>query len=51
MMTLLARTDSDEPGYRGLSMFIAEKPRGTDDDPSRPWVCPGAKSGAGDTAG
>ena len=33
MMTLLARTDSDEPGYRGLSMFIAEKPRGTDDDP------------------
>lgn len=33
MMTLLARTDSDEPGYRGLSMFIAEKPRGTEDDP------------------
>lgn len=33
MMTLLARTDPDEPGYRGLSMFIAEKPRGTDDDP------------------
>ena len=33
MMTLLARTDPDEPGYRGLSMFIAEKPRGTDDEP------------------
>ena len=33
MMTLLARTDPDEAGYRGLSMFIAEKPRGTDDDP------------------
>ena len=33
MMTLLARTDPDEPGYRGLSMFLAEKPRGTDDDP------------------
>ncbi len=33
LMTLLARTDPDEPGYRGLSMFLAEKPRGTDDDP------------------
>ncbi|MDJ0949495.1 MAG: acyl-CoA dehydrogenase family protein [Alphaproteobacteria bacterium] len=33
MMTLLARTDPDEPGYRGLSMFLADKPRGTDDDP------------------
>ena len=33
MMTLLARTDPGEPGYRGLSMFLAEKPRGTDDDP------------------
>ncbi len=33
MMTLLARTDPDEPGYRGLSMFLAEKPRGSDDDP------------------
>ena len=33
MMTLLARTDPDEPGYRGLSMFISEKPRGTDDEP------------------
>ncbi|RMD63380.1 MAG: acyl-CoA dehydrogenase [Alphaproteobacteria bacterium] len=33
IMMLLARTDPDEPGYRGLSMFIAEKPRGTEDDP------------------
>ncbi|MBS0469959.1 MAG: acyl-CoA dehydrogenase family protein [Proteobacteria bacterium] len=29
MMTLLVRTTS-APGYRGLSMFLAEKPRGTD---------------------
>ena len=33
VMTLLARTDANEPGYRGLSMFLAEKPRGTDSDP------------------
>ncbi|MEX2618167.1 MAG: acyl-CoA dehydrogenase family protein [Alphaproteobacteria bacterium] len=33
MMTLLARTDANEPGYKGLSMFIAPKPRGTVDDP------------------
>ena len=33
LMTLLARTDPDEPGYRGLSMFLAEKPRGSDADP------------------
>ncbi|MBN9673961.1 acyl-CoA dehydrogenase family protein [Roseibium aggregatum] len=33
IMTLLARTNPDEKGYKGLSMFIAEKPRGTDDDP------------------
>jgi (2S)-methylsuccinyl-CoA dehydrogenase len=33
VMTLLARTDPSEPGYRGLSMFLAEKPRGTDSDP------------------
>jgi (2S)-methylsuccinyl-CoA dehydrogenase len=33
MMTLLARTDPDEPGYKGLSMFLAEKPRGIDSDP------------------
>jgi (2S)-methylsuccinyl-CoA dehydrogenase len=33
LMTLLARTDPDERGYAGLSMFLAEKPRGADDDP------------------
>ena len=33
LMTLLARTDPNEPGYKGLSMFLAEKPRGTDADP------------------
>jgi len=33
VMTLLARTNPDEPGYKGLSMFLAEKPRGTDADP------------------
>ncbi len=33
LMTLLARTDPNEAGYRGLSMFLAEKPRGTEDNP------------------
>ncbi len=33
LMTLLARTDDSETGYRGLSMFLAVKPRGTDDEP------------------
>jgi (2S)-methylsuccinyl-CoA dehydrogenase len=33
LMTLLVRTDPNEPGYKGLSMLLAEKPRGTDDDP------------------
>ena len=33
MMTLLVRTNPKEAGYRGLSMFLAEKPRGTDADP------------------
>jgi len=33
LMTLLARTDSGERGYRGLSMFLAAKPRGSDGDP------------------
>ena len=33
VMTLLARTDPGETGYRGLSMFLAEKPRGTESDP------------------
>ena len=33
LMTLLARTDPGERGYAGLSMFLAEKPRGGDEDP------------------
>jgi (2S)-methylsuccinyl-CoA dehydrogenase len=33
LMTVLARTDANEKGYRGLSMFLAEKPRGSDADP------------------
>ena len=33
LMTLLVRTNPDEKGYRGLSMLLAEKPRGTDEDP------------------
>jgi (2S)-methylsuccinyl-CoA dehydrogenase len=33
VMTLLARTDPNSTDYRGLSMFLAEKPRGTDADP------------------
>ncbi len=33
LMTLLVRTNPAETGYRGLSMLLAEKPRGSDDDP------------------
>jgi (2S)-methylsuccinyl-CoA dehydrogenase len=33
LMTLLVRTNPDEPGHRGLSILLAEKPRGTDEDP------------------
>ena len=33
LMTLLARTDPNEKGYRGLSMFLARKPRGDDAEP------------------
>ena len=32
-MTLLARTNSDIAGYKGLSMLLVEKPRGTNEDP------------------
>ncbi len=32
LMTLLVRTNQDERGYRGLSMLMAEKPRGTTSD-------------------
>jgi (2S)-methylsuccinyl-CoA dehydrogenase len=33
VMTLLVRTNPAEKGYRGLSMLLAEKPRGTDQEP------------------
>jgi (2S)-methylsuccinyl-CoA dehydrogenase len=33
LMTLLVRTNSAEKGYRGLSMLLAEKPRGDDATP------------------
>lgn len=38
LMTLLARTDGGTQDYRGLSMFLAEKPRGTE---SEPFPAPG----------
>jgi (2S)-methylsuccinyl-CoA dehydrogenase len=33
LMTLLVRTNPQEPGHRGLSMLLAPKPRGTDENP------------------
>jgi (2S)-methylsuccinyl-CoA dehydrogenase len=42
LMTLLVRTDPDAPGHRGLSMLIAEKPRGTEGDP---FPAPGMTGG------
>jgi (2S)-methylsuccinyl-CoA dehydrogenase len=33
LMTLLVRTNPNEKGYRGLSMLLAEKPRGDDKTP------------------
>jgi (2S)-methylsuccinyl-CoA dehydrogenase len=42
LMTLLVRTDPKQPGYRGLSMLLAEKPRGTDSDP---FPAPGMSGG------
>lgn len=33
LMTLLVRTEPNTTDYRGLSMFIAEKPRGTEGNP------------------
>jgi (2S)-methylsuccinyl-CoA dehydrogenase len=33
LMTLLVRTGAADSGYRGLSMLLAEKPRGSDADP------------------
>ena len=33
VMTMLVRTNPDEAGHRGLSMLLAEKPRGQDAEP------------------
>jgi (2S)-methylsuccinyl-CoA dehydrogenase len=33
LMTLLVRTNPQEPGHRGLSMLLAQKLRGTDENP------------------
>ena len=33
LMTVLARTDSNQRGYKGLSMFLVEKPRGNCQNP------------------
>jgi (2S)-methylsuccinyl-CoA dehydrogenase len=42
LMTLLVRTNPNERGYRGLSMLLAEKPRGTADNP---FPAPGMSGG------
>jgi (2S)-methylsuccinyl-CoA dehydrogenase len=42
LMTLMARTGSPEEHYRGLTMFLAEKPRGDDADP---FPAPGMSGG------
>jgi (2S)-methylsuccinyl-CoA dehydrogenase len=42
VMTLLVRTNPEEPGYKGLSMLLAEKPRGSDADP---FPAPGMTGG------
>ena len=33
LMTVLARTDMNQKGYKGLSMFLVEKPRGNCENP------------------
>ena len=42
LMTLLVRTNPNEPGYKGLSMLLAEKPRGSEADP---FPAPGMSGG------
>ena len=42
LMTLLVRTDPENDNYRGLSMLLAEKPRGTDEEP---FPAPGMSGG------
>ena len=43
LMTLLVRTKPDETGYKGLSMFLAEKPRS--EDPTNPFPAQGMTGG------
>ncbi|TNE57335.1 MAG: acyl-CoA dehydrogenase [Alphaproteobacteria bacterium] len=43
IMTLLVRTNPNEPGYKGLSMLIAEKPRSEDD--ANPFPADGMTGG------
>ena len=33
LMTMLVRTRPEEPGHRGLSILLGEKPRGSDEEP------------------
>ncbi len=42
LMTLLARTNPEEKGYRGLSMFLVPKSRGSD---AEPFPDPGIEGG------
>ena len=42
LMTLLVRTNPEAKDHRGLSMFLAEKPRGTD---AEPFPAPGMTGG------
>ncbi len=42
VMTLLVRTNPEEKGYKGLSMFLAEKPRGSQETP---FPAPGMTGG------
>jgi (2S)-methylsuccinyl-CoA dehydrogenase len=42
LMTLLVRTNPGESGYKGLSMLLAPKPRGTDQNP---FPAPGMTGG------
>jgi (2S)-methylsuccinyl-CoA dehydrogenase len=42
LMTILCRTDPSEPGHRGLSILLAEKPRGT---VGEPFPVPGLSGG------
>jgi (2S)-methylsuccinyl-CoA dehydrogenase len=42
LMTLLVRTNPEVPGYRGLSMLLAEKPRG---NPANPFPAAGMSGG------